>query len=198
MRPHDEFLELCAVSTSGDLSEEEQKRLKEHLDGCPECRRARREFEVAVDVGVPLLLDELSGLIAEPLSRIPGQAEQGMKRNLPPSETGANPAPAARRKLDNELAFAHRRGHRQAGANWNLVWASFAAALLLTFALGIYAYRIGTENGLEVARATAISSAAQVETLEQQISDADHAREIFRADLRERDQTITHLRRQAQ
>ena len=29
--PHDEFLELCAVSTSGQLTEEEQKRLQEHL-----------------------------------------------------------------------------------------------------------------------------------------------------------------------
>jgi cytidine deaminase len=45
MGPHEEFLELCAVSTSGDLTEEEQKKLKEHLSECGECRQALREFE---------------------------------------------------------------------------------------------------------------------------------------------------------
>ena len=40
MGAHEEFLELCAVSTSGDLTEEEQKKLKAHLAGCPECRQA--------------------------------------------------------------------------------------------------------------------------------------------------------------
>ena len=34
--PHDEFLELCAVSASGQqLTQEEQKKLKEHLTVCP-------------------------------------------------------------------------------------------------------------------------------------------------------------------
>ena len=40
MGPHEEFLELCAVSTSGDLTEEEQNKLKAHLAGCAECRQA--------------------------------------------------------------------------------------------------------------------------------------------------------------
>src|SRR5579864_1823234 len=65
MTPHDEFLELCAVSTSGELSQEEQRRLKEHLAVCPECRQALKEFEAVVDVGVPLLSSELSGLPLE-------------------------------------------------------------------------------------------------------------------------------------
>jgi hypothetical protein len=47
MRPHDEFLELCAVSTAGDLTGEEQTRLRAHLAGCPECRQALKDFEIA-------------------------------------------------------------------------------------------------------------------------------------------------------
>ena len=35
---HDEFVELCALSTSGELSAEEHKRLAEHLAVCPSCR----------------------------------------------------------------------------------------------------------------------------------------------------------------
>src|ERR1700730_14079132 len=60
MRPHEEFLELCAVSTSGDLTEEERLRLEEHLIGCFECQQALREFQAAADVGVPLLSAELT------------------------------------------------------------------------------------------------------------------------------------------
>ena len=60
MAPHDEFLELCAVSTSGELSEQETTKLETHLAGCAECRQALQEFEAAVDVGVPFLASKLS------------------------------------------------------------------------------------------------------------------------------------------
>ena len=68
MGPHEEFLELCAVSTSGDLTGEEHKKLQAHLAGCAECRQALREFEAAVDIGVPLLSSRLSAVpFQEPL-----------------------------------------------------------------------------------------------------------------------------------
>ena len=57
---HEEFLELCAVATSGSLSEEERKRLAEHVAVCPECRKAMKEFEAAVACGVPALASELA------------------------------------------------------------------------------------------------------------------------------------------
>jgi len=66
---HDEFLEICAVSTSGDLAEEERSKLTAHLAGCPECWQALKEFVAAVDVGVPLLASRLSAVPSEePLS----------------------------------------------------------------------------------------------------------------------------------
>jgi len=37
MGSHEEFRELCAVSTSGDLTEEEKTKLQKHLAVCPEC-----------------------------------------------------------------------------------------------------------------------------------------------------------------
>ena len=52
MQSHDEFLELCAVSTSGELTERERRKLEAHLAGCAECRQALQEFEAAVDIGV--------------------------------------------------------------------------------------------------------------------------------------------------
>src|SRR5258707_7297062 len=47
MAPHEEFLELCAAATAGELTADEQARLEAHLAACPECREAKRECEVA-------------------------------------------------------------------------------------------------------------------------------------------------------
>jgi len=58
--PHDEFLELCAVSTSGQLSEEEQDSLKEHLAVGPGCREAFREYESIVNDAIPAIGAEQS------------------------------------------------------------------------------------------------------------------------------------------
>ena len=70
--PHDEFLELCAVSTSGQLSEEDEKRLREHLAHCPECRDALRDFESVVHDTIPAIGAEQA---AEQSSRVdPGPA----------------------------------------------------------------------------------------------------------------------------
>ena len=47
MGTHDEFLELCALATSGELTGEERKRLEEHLPVCPSCRQAKKDYESA-------------------------------------------------------------------------------------------------------------------------------------------------------
>lgn len=173
MEPHDEFLELCAVSTSGDLSKEEQKRLEEHLAGCSECRQALSEFKAVADFGVPLLFSELSEHATPQPSLITSEANKV-----------------------TILPFVHRHGHERAGGNWSLAWLLFAAAILLIFALGIYAYRTGRGSGLELARVTARSADAKVEALEQQMSDVGHEREILEAQLAERERAISGLRRE--
>ena len=53
--PHDEFLELCAASTSGELTDDEQKRLKEHLAICASCREALRQYESIVSDVIPAI-----------------------------------------------------------------------------------------------------------------------------------------------
>ena len=64
--PHDEFLELCALSTSGELTEEEQKRLQEHLAICPSCREAMKQYEAVVSKTIPALAPDPESVESDP------------------------------------------------------------------------------------------------------------------------------------
>ena len=55
IEPHDEFLELCAVATSGHLSIEERQKLREHLAVCPSCREAMQQYEAVVGHALPAM-----------------------------------------------------------------------------------------------------------------------------------------------
>jgi hypothetical protein len=57
---HEEFLELCALSTTGELTVEEWARLNAHLAQCEECRHAKQEFERVVGTTIPALAAEAS------------------------------------------------------------------------------------------------------------------------------------------
>jgi len=195
MGPHEEFLELCAVSTSGDLTEEEQKKLQAHLAVCPECRQALKDFEAAVDVGMPLLSSKLTGSPCE---------ESGLVQGVLPASVLPREVDSVAEQYETVIsagnekrgfAFAQRNGRRRSRINWNYVWLPFAACVLLTIALGIYSYRIGRSRNSEVVRVISNSSDPRVGALEQQISDAGHERETLRAQLGERDRVIADLRR---
>jgi len=54
---HDKFAELCALSTSGTLSPQEQKELLDHLADCPDCRKAYREYCALASDVIPLLAE---------------------------------------------------------------------------------------------------------------------------------------------
>lgn len=54
---HEEFVQLCALSTSGELSDEEWVRLEQHLLGCPSCREVKRQYEAVVSNILPTLAE---------------------------------------------------------------------------------------------------------------------------------------------
>jgi hypothetical protein len=195
MEPHDKFLELCAISTSGDLTEEEQKILEGHLAECPDCRQALKEFEAAADVGVPLLHPQLANPDSSEPTSIPIEVAKG----TPTRPTRQMETPHQEREpieQSRELRFPHRNGDRHMQVNWNYVWMPFAAAVVLTVALGIYSFQVGKRRGQEVVGVTPNIDARRVDALEQTISDAGHDREVLRAQLAGRDRMIVELRRQ--
>ena len=195
MGPHDKFLELCAISTSGDLTEEEQKDLEAHLAECPDCQQALKEFGAAVDVGVPLLHSQLSS----PESFEPNPPSTEAAKAAVACATGHIEAGRSEREpieQSSGLRFPHRNGHRQMQIHWNYVWMPFAAAVVLTVALGIYSFQVGRYKGQEIVSATPTTTDTKVDALEQRISDAGHDREVLRAQLADRDRVITELRGQ--
>jgi DNA repair exonuclease SbcCD ATPase subunit len=201
MEPHDEFLELCAVSTSGELSEQEKRRLEAHLAGCAECRQTLQEFEAAVDVGVPFLASKLSPALShdpsEPFTSHQSKSELGISPDsTTTSRTHATDAGVASGGARRGFAFAQRNGHGRTKVNWNYAWLPFAACILLAAALGIYSYRMSRSRSAEVTQKNSPTPDMQIEALEQQMTDAGHERNDLRMQLGQRDRVISDLRRQ--
>src|SRR5689334_7686431 len=124
MEPHDRFLELCALSTSDELSEEEQKDLQTHLAECAECRQALCEFEAAAGIGVPLLHSALSTTGSLESQSIP--LEDGNETSHCTVEgcaaDGAERIPI--QKASGPFSTP-RNGRRRLQVNWSYVWMPF-------------------------------------------------------------------------
>ena len=200
--PHDEFLELCAVSTSGQLSEEEQKRLQEHLVVCSECREAVREYESVVNDTIPAVGAEQSSHIDPGPSWSQSKAEKAFFERLAKEE--GRPAGSVEKR--NGVPAAFRRVLPIAPeSTWRHVWMLYAAGILLFVTLCLSAYWVGVRHGADVAKSTPPPQATQAQvatenpaSLEEQLSDAAHEREIARAQIAARDKSLADLHRQLQ
>lgn len=200
--PHDEFLELCAVSTSGQITEEEQNRLKEHLAICPACREALREYESVVNDAIPAIGAEQTNRIDPGPGFSQSKAERAFfdrlakedRRQLQDAEK-KNGIPSAFRRV---LPIAPE-------STWRHVWMLYAAGILLFVTLCLSAYWVGVRRGTDVARSTPPAPAVQppsatesAASLEEQLSDAAHEREIARAQIAQRDKALADFRRKLQ
>ncbi|MGA7632835.1 MAG: zf-HC2 domain-containing protein, partial [Terriglobales bacterium] len=198
--PHDEFLELCAVSTSGQLSEEEQNSLQEHLAVCPACREALREYESVVNDAIPALGAEQSSRIDPGPSWSQSRAEKAFFERLA-KEEGHQSGGAEKR---NGVPVPFRRVLPIAPeSTWRHVWMLYAAGILLFITLCLSAYWVGVRHGTDVATPMPPVPAFQTPStnesaanLEEQLSDAAHECEIARSQIAKRDKALADLRRQ--
>lgn len=191
--PHDEFLELCAVSTSGQLTEEEQKKLQEHLAVCQSCREALRQYQAVVSQAIPAIAADKDSESAEPgPAWSQEQAEKVFFKSLAQEEK--REPPREFRSISN-LPTDRRRHPFSNGVAWRQVWMLYAAGILLFLTLGFYAYRVGTHRPPEVVQPAPPHPDIQNQvSLEEQLSDASHDREVARAQIQQRDKTIADLR----
>lgn len=145
---HEEFLELCALATSGSLNEGEAKKLREHLAACSECREAIREFSSVVDGMIPELAPELEGRPSLDPAFLQGKAEASFQTRLAEEVDreqsavaggSSSPMPVARRPL-REYFYRYE------------IWLPLVASAVLCVTFGILSYRTGRNNGIEWAR----------------------------------------------
>jgi Sigma-70, region 4/Anti-sigma-K factor rskA, C-terminal/Putative zinc-finger len=198
--PHDEFLELCAASTTGELSDDEQKRLRQHLAVCVSCREALRQYESIVSNVIPSIA---ASEAPENVSKSVGDwsqenAEQALFDRLAREEKDPDNRPDRR---NGSSYFPHRILPFSSESTWRNVWMLYAAGILLFVAVGFFAYRVGVRRATETVKAPSPQpvqhepGSAQA-PLEEQLSDAGHDREIASAEAVRRDKMITDLRRQ--
>lgn len=194
--PHDEFLELCALSTSGELTEAEQKKLDEHLLGCGTCREAVKQYESLVAHTVPAIAADQTPADVDPG---PGWSQQRAEaRFLNRLAEEENREKKRVGEPGNESSGESRRAIPfTGGSTWRNVWTMYAAGILLAIALGVSVYQVGMRRGVDTAKATLPPPVQQDLTpLEAQVSDAAHDREIALAQVAQRDRQIADLRRQ--
>jgi Anti-sigma-K factor rskA len=197
--PHDEFLELCALSTASELTREEQKRLQDHLEVCPSCHEAMKQYEAVVSKTIPALAPDPENLRSDPYWS-QEQAEATLFRRLALEEELGEESDRDQRRADgNAVKRVSRIPLSVSQATWRNVWTLYAAAILLLVALGVSAYRVGIHHGTESASVAPVPShgnqnQANQTALLQQVSDAGHEREILRSQIEQRDKAVASLR----
>ena len=146
------ILELCAASTAGELSAEEEQKLQEHLAFCASCRRARYEYESAVQKAIPALADDLSlpSKESEPPWSIE-HAEAAFFKRLESSQN-THPFPESAAEGPETEPTGRRFTYRPSQIPWAELWMPVAACALLAIALGIVAYRSGLKRGTDTAQ----------------------------------------------
>ncbi|MGB7233878.1 MAG: hypothetical protein WBD19_19565, partial [Candidatus Acidiferrum sp.] len=195
--PHEKFLELCALSTSNDLTAKEREELQAHLVDCSECRQALEEFEAAAGIGMPLLHVHLSASDSLEQAFLPSEITVGMGASTADQVKTARKEPESAEDSNGlRSGFPHRNGHSRLQMNWNYVWMPFAAAMLLSAALGIFLYQVGRRSGQEVAERAPTAHDTKLDALEQRLSDAGHERQVLKSQLAQRDGMIAGLHQQ--
>ena len=190
MVPHEEFLELCAAATAGELTAAERTKLDAHLAVCADCRRAMSEYEVVSQHGAAAMVSELTPADSEADgSWSVEEAERNFFKRLKSEQTGTGKDTEA-----EEAKQGQRFTYRPSQIRWQEVWMPFAAAILLALALGIAAYRTGMKRGTDIARTAPEPAKDSQASLEEQVSDAGYERTQLLAKLAEEDRTIASLK----
>ena len=195
MDPHEKYRELCAASTAGELSDEEERKLEQHLVVCASCRRAIREFEITIQRAVPALADDLASHREEsaPAWSIE-KAETAFFKRLRGGHNSPPPIDDAPTEASSE-STGRRFTYRPSRIPWPELWMPFAACVLLAIALGVVAYRSGEKRVGDKSQEITAKTDVSVSSLEEQISDFGHEKAQLLTKLAEDDEAIRDLKR---
>ncbi len=196
---HDGFVALCALSTSGELTGEEQKRLAQHLSVCSSCREVMKQYEALVSQTIPALAADPENLESNP-SWSQERAEATLFQRLTlegePGELGTD---SQRADGESGPETVGRIPFSVSQATWRNLWTLYAAGILLFVALGVSVYRVGSHRGAQSVPVAPLRNPGDPNhpnqiALLQQVSDAEHEREILRSQIEQHDKAVVSLR----
>ena len=196
MDPHEEFLELCALSTSGELTAAEQETLAKHLKNCSECRRAMRQFEAVVDRAVPALSPNLhDDSDAPPNPSAEAVAEARLFERLSREKyvpNGSTSVPS------NRALFVPTSGLRKSIERLES-YLPYAAGIILILTLGLVLLRKDDKHIADIAHSPESQSGLAAGSDQAKVP-VDHGAsdEANQQQLAERDKIISELRTQIQ
>jgi Putative zinc-finger len=192
--PHEEFLELCALWTSGALSEADRQKLGSHLAVCPECRKAKQQFEEITDHAIPVIgagqLEDEDVVLDEPFWSSE-RAESSFLARLRREELEYEPV--KRDALSRADVF-----RLSAAATWRNVWTLYAAGILLAITLGLCAYDAGIKHERHSSALAASIGQHQPTEQSRRLDEIQHEANLAEAQIRDRDVLIANLRRKIQ
>ena len=190
---HDEFLELCAIATSGELAPEDREKLDNHLAVCSRCREALVQYQDIVDQDLPIIAAMKH---SEDISPGPGWSqEQAEKRLLEQTF----PKSALSNRRGTVPGQSHGASTRQPSAPPGRAMALlYAAGIVLIVAFGVLAYRAGIRRGNDLAEKSQVPSPRieklATDALEAELSDLSHENELAQKEIARRDKMISNLR----
>jgi Anti-sigma-K factor rskA/Putative zinc-finger len=196
MSPHEEFLELCAVSTSGELTQAERRKLDEHLLGCASCRQALEQFQQTVLTSVPAIATEV--LPDEPQSDqswSQDKAEAALFERLS-KENNHSASPETIKDPIRDSGPGRHPAYFPSRFHVRQMWMSYVAAVLLFAALAVSAYRVGIHRGIEVATNVPATPGKESNSSEKYLGEISHEREAVRAQIASRDLAVAELKRE--
>jgi anti-sigma-K factor RskA len=191
---HEEFLELCALSTSGTLTEEEQRKLRDHLVVCPRCREAMKEFETVADQVIPALAPDLANPSADEAntSFSVDAAENLFFKRLSEQDKKSRSHLAAAEPWLSPLVIRQSRNFRRRFERYYF-WLPIAVAVVLCTAFGIVTYRTGIHRGVEVGRLEEAKPTLGPASFAPALEAASRDRDAANAQLAERNEAISEL-----
>jgi hypothetical protein len=149
-----------------------------------------RQYDAVVGKTIPAVGPHPDNDETDP-SWSPEQAEAALFRRLTLEEK------TEKHRIRPQGALSSKRSGRVAlsasQATWRNVWTLYAAGILLFTALGISAYQVGARRGSKTTAVIVPASPQRQATLEQQVSDAGHERELLRSQMAQRDQMLADL-----
>jgi anti-sigma factor RsiW len=188
---HEEFLELAAAATSGELTQEERRKLDEHLAGCASCRETTQQLESTIRTAIPALA---AGVPQDDSKTHSAWSQDRAEARLFECLDGEEQERDENRRAIPGRQDEHHRAYFPSRIRWDHLGLSSAAIALFALGLGITAYRISRKPAVT----TTTTSTARASVLEEQLADAGHEARTLTVQITERDQVITHLREEMQ